>query len=140
MRRTLTILFAAIGLVFVFHAAAAAQLATRYKGTIPFAFTAKGHDFPAGEYIIGPVSSIANQGGVFLVNRDTGRARIIGLGTLGNDREQKARINFAYADGRYHMAGIETPTIVLKMRRTWTGVREVAGGEPQFVAVMLTDF
>jgi hypothetical protein len=140
MKRTLTIFFAAIGLIFVINAAAAAQLATRYKGTIPFAFTAKGFDFPAGEYYIGPLSSLANQGGVLLLNRNTNHGKIIGLGNFGNDRMQKAQIRFAFVDGRYHMASIDTPTLTMKLRRTWTGVREVAGGEPTYVAIMLTEF
>ncbi|MDM7921303.1 MAG: hypothetical protein QUS14_03305 [Pyrinomonadaceae bacterium] len=140
MRRTLTILIAAIGLVFVFHAASAAQLATRYRGTIPFAFSVNEYNFTAGEYFVGPLSSLANQGAVVLVNRDMGRSRIIGLGNFGNDRDRTAQMRFAYVDGRYHLAGIETPTLVLRMRRTWTGVREVAGGEPVYVSIMLTGF
>lgn len=138
MRRTFTLFFAAIGLIFMLNAAAAAQIGTRYKGVIPFDFLVNGHNYTAGEYFVGPMSSLANQGAVILLNRDTNRAKIIGLGSFGNDREGKAQIRFAYTNGRYYMSSIETPTLTIKMRRTWTDIREVAGGEPTYVAVLLT--
>lgn len=137
MRRTFTTIFAAVGLIFAFHAAAAAQIGARYKGFVPFDFSVNGDNYHAGEYIIGPLFSLSNQGAVVLLSKDTNRAEIIGLGGFGNDLEPTARIRFAHTDGRYYMASIETPTIRLKMQRTWTDIREVAGGETKYTEIML---
>jgi hypothetical protein len=118
-----------------------AQGNQQYRADVPFSFEANGKHYSAGEYTVGPLSQIANPGGIALRNLDTGKARILGVTSNhgDNDWNVPARLIFLKVGGQYTLSQISTATFKMKMKAQKARSAELAkgGSDPEIVAVDL---
>lgn len=123
--------------VLVLALGAHAQVSQQYRASIPFNFEAKGKVYDAGKYIVGPITS-GQQGPLGIRNMKTGKTRMLGVNTLGGNGnwDKPGRLTFVKTNGAYHLSEISTATFSMKMKRTRTDVREVAGGSAQHEEVV----
>ena len=113
--------------VLVLAIGAHAQLSQQYRAQIPFDFVAAGKTHAAGKYTVGPISD--SNSPVAIRNLASGKSRMLGINTLGgsNDWNKPGKLTFLKVNGAYHLSAISTPTFGMKLKRTRTEVREVAG-------------
>lgn len=142
MKKIITMGISLVGLVMVFGAASVfAQLSTQYKADIPFDFSARNAAFAAGEYRVGPANSNSGTLAIWLLNKETGEQKMVGMAQAGaNTRKGNAKLIFHRQNGQYALRSISTPDYGMELRRTKTEVRIVkAGGtKADVVAVNLT--
>jgi hypothetical protein len=114
--------------ILVLAIGAHAQTPQQYRAEIPFEFETAGKVNAAGKYTVGPVSMVSD-GAIAIRSNESGKARFLGLNTTGGNRnwDKPGTLTFIKANGRYHLAAISTATFSMKMKRTTTAVREVAG-------------
>jgi len=129
-----------LGLVIILGVASvSAQLSTQYRAEIPFDFSVRDKNFPAGAYSIGPMSSTSSNAGLMLLNKRTGKTMLLGvIQTSGNGRSENGKMYFTNTDGYYSLSEIITPTFTKKVKWTRTGVHIVKAPKPTVFAVKLT--
>ncbi len=115
--------------ILVLAIGALAQGSQQYRANIPFDFEAAGKQNPAGTYALG-VLSLTSQGAVAITNIKNGKSAMLGINARpGNgDWDKPGKLVFHKVNGAYRLSEISTATFSMKMRRTRTNVREVAGG------------
>lgn len=140
MKRALTFGSILIGLIFSFGAAAvSAQISTRYQADIPFDFWVKGVEHTAGTYVIGPLASNSSSPALCLINKDSGRMRILGfLQASGDGNGTTGTLRFARINGQYILGEVVTPTFEKRFMKL-PKMRDVAenGEYPKEVIVRL---
>lgn len=118
-----------------------AQSSMQYRGEIPFDFSARNVNFPAGVYEIGPMSSTSSNAGLVLRNRKTGKAATLGIiQTMSDNHGENGKMYFTNIDGRYTLSEIITPTFKKKLKSTRTDVNLVKSdpSKPKVLAIKLT--
>lgn len=123
--------------VLVLAIGAFAQSSQQYRANIPFDFEAAGKQNAAGVYILGPLS-VASQAAVAITNLKSGKSAMLGINTRPGtgDWDKPGKLVFHKTNDGYRLTEISTATLSMKMRRTRTAVREVAGGSAQHEEVV----
>ena len=120
--------------VLAIAVAANAQVSQKYRAEIPFNFDAGGAQHQAGTYVVGPIS-----GALSIRSLKSGKVRMLGLIQQAGDNnwDKPGTLTFVKSNGAYALSEISTPTFQMKMKRTRTDVREVAGSKPSVEIVTI---
>jgi len=109
---------------------------TRYRGTIPFDFTARGKKMKAGDY------NLRALGGGLLMQQRSGKSTVI-LGPAGNGNAKtgdKGKLIFVRNGASYALTEVATPAFNLKLKHTATSVNvAMSNSKPEIVEVSLVD-
>lgn len=120
--------------LLIFGIAANAQI--QYRAEIPFDFNAAGKAHTAGDYVLGAMSS--NSPVVAIRNRKSNKLSLLGQAMGGTDRwDNKGKLIFLKADGVYTLSQIETPSFVMKLKKTKTDVRVAASSAAKMETVAI---
>lgn len=114
--------------VLVLAIGAQAQISQQYRAQIPFDFEAGGKMNAAGKYSLGPIAS--SDSPITLRSLATGHSRVLGVNSRGGSSnwDKPGKLVFLKANGIYRLSEVSTATFSMKVKRTRTDVREVAGG------------
>ena len=113
----------------------------KYRADIPFDFSIGNRDMKAGNYALGFYNSDSSIPVLGIVNRATGQAKAIKpIVRSGYDRDTKAVLKFVRSGEHYDLAEIVAPDFNMKLKRTWSDVRQVtrdAGGNSETVSIYI---
>lgn len=131
-----------VGSILIMGVVANAQVSQQYRAEVPVDFHANGKAYAAGDYSIGPLGTHSSQGALALLEKKTGKMRIIGLASasLGvGPSEEKGKLVFLKSGDRYTLSEVITPTFGMKMKRTTTDVRiaKNRAAKPETAAINL---
>lgn len=108
----------------------------RYRGNVPFDFTARGKTMKAGSYDLRVVS------GGLLMQHNSGKIAII-LGPATNhssDTDDKGKLIFVRNGDSYALTEVATPAFNLKIKHTVTAVNmAMSNSKPEIVEISLVD-
>ena len=110
-----------------------AQSGQQYRAQVPFDFTAAGRSYTAGNYSIGQLSAANDAGAISLLDRKTGKMRIIGM-SRGRSEGDTGKLVFAKNGTHYELIGVSTPSFRLKMNQP---KREVARETSEIIELAL---
>ena len=114
MKHSLVRLSLLFGAVVILGVVVNGQTAKSYRAEVPFDFQAAGQSYTAGQY---SVSSIGNSTGpVTLLDRKSGKMRIMGLSNGRDDDSVNGKLIFMRVGEHYTLLRIETPQFELKIR------------------------
>lgn len=140
MKRAITVGITLFGLVLGLGVAAvSAQVSTQYRANIPFDFKAKGVEFAAGTYTVGPLSANSSASALALRNKETGNTKILGvMQALGDGKGNTGTLRFTRVGDHYVLAEIITPTFERRFMKI-PKMRELAKSEnyPREVVIKL---
>jgi hypothetical protein len=127
----LSVLILGLGLV-----SAQAQSSARYRGTIPFDFTARGAKMKAGEYILGDFSH-----GLMLRSQKGRSAAILGpASNTSGTYEEKGTLVFVRNGDSYTLTEVNTAAYKLKIKHTVTAVNvAMSNSKPEIVEIGLVN-
>jgi hypothetical protein len=89
---------------------------TQYRANVPFDFSAGNKRYAAGTYSVGPATQ--SNDAIMLLERKTGKARVLGLNTPGNVGGITGKMIFRRIGDRYVLSEVATPTFGLRIRAT----------------------
>ena len=129
------------GLALVFGTVGFAQVSQQYRAAVPFDFQVGGKSYTAGEYVIRAVDSNSSSGALALLNRKTGKQRLIGVTRIGGQIDtEKSTLTFVKVNGTYALGRILTPTIDMNFNGYKRDHRLAMNNtaNPDIVTVLLT--
>jgi len=116
MKNIITRVIILAAAVAAFGLQAQAQSDQQYRAKVPFDFTAAGRSYTAGSYSVGKLSQNSEAGAVMLVDRQTGRSRVIGM-TRGQASDNTGKLVFVKNGLHYALKEVITPSFSIKMKQ-----------------------
>ena len=117
MKNIITRVMVLAAAAVVFGLQANAQVGQQYRTQVPFDFTAAGKTWTAGTYSVGLMSSISDSGAISLLNRQSGRKRVIGISRGQAKAGEKGKLTFLRSGAHYALIAVSTPDFVMKAKQ-----------------------
>ena len=131
---TRVIILAAAAVTFGIQAHA--QSDQQYRANVPFDFTAAGKTYAAGNYAVGRLSQAIDGRAILLIERKTGKARVIGI-TQGASTGNAAKLVFVRNGLHYALKEISTPSFGVKMRQQPQSLARASANDSQIIELAL---
>jgi hypothetical protein len=116
MKNVLRVGLLFVGIFWAFGISGNAQISRRYAVHIPFDFAVGKKLMKSGDYLIAPLSGIADQRAIFLQNRSNGKTAVLGQVSITSSESDKGRLLFARSGDQWLLSEVTTPGFTLRLK------------------------